>query len=124
MKCAKQKRCKICISRSLHILGDLVLVWAMHCTTGWANCGTELCSILKLHRFFLEQAMATFGMGVHFCLGYPLYMMEAKVLLALIARGYDVANVSGPVYWGASPSVGFGGRTQEVLLRFTPRQQQ
>jgi hypothetical protein len=35
------------------------------------------------------------------CLGAPLYMQEAKVLLALIARGYDVTNVSGPVDWGA-----------------------
>jgi cytochrome P450 len=67
--------------------------------------------------------MATFGMGVHFCLGYPLYMMEAKVLLALIARGYDVANVGeGPAYWGVSPMTGFGGRTKDVHLKFSRRQ--
>ncbi len=66
-----------------------------------------------------KQALATFGMGVHFCLGFPLYMMEAKVLLALIARGYDVSNISGqPVDWGVSPSN--KSPREEVLLRFTP----
>ncbi|CAL8463724.1 g3258 [Coccomyxa elongata] len=66
-----------------------------------------------------SSALATFGMGVHFCLGFPLYMMEAKVLLALIARGYDVSNVSGrPVDWGISPSS--KSPREDVFLRFTP----
>lgn len=70
--------------------------------------------------FCRVQALATFGMGVHFCLGFPLYMMEAKVLLALIARGYDVTNVTGrPTDWGVSPSASL---KHDVLLKFTPHQ--
>lgn len=60
-------------------------------------------------------------MGVHFCLGYPLYMMEAKVLLAIFARDYDVTNVTGsPTDWGISPSK--GSPASDVFLRFKPHQ--
>ncbi len=69
------------------------------------------------------QALATFGMGPHSCLGAPLYMQEAKVLLAMIARGYDVSNATGePVDWGMSPNAAGGSPAADVFLKFTPHQ--
>ncbi len=62
-------------------------------------------------------------MGPHSCLGAPLYMQEAKVLLAMIARGYDVSNASGGVVdWGVSPNAAGGSPAADVFLKFTPHQ--
>jgi hypothetical protein len=36
------------------------------------------------------SALLTFSQGPHACLGVSLFMSEAKVLLSLIARGYDI----------------------------------
>ena len=72
--------------------------------SAWACCTCRACSLAGAHvtpEPPAAQALGTFGMGIHSCLGAPLYMQEAKALLALIARGYDVHNVSGPVDWGA-----------------------
>ena len=67
------------------------------------------------------QALATFGMGPHSCLGAPLYLQEAKVLLAMIARGYDVSSATGvPNDWGVSPNAAGGSPAADVFLRFAP----
>jgi cytochrome P450 len=39
------------------------------------------------------SGLLTFSVGPHACLGYSLFMTEAKVLLALLARAYDVEPV-------------------------------
>jgi hypothetical protein len=50
-------------------------------------------------------------------------MQEAKVLLAMIARGYDVSNASGGVVdWGVSPNAAGGSPAADVFLKFTPHQ--
>ena len=50
-------------------------------------------------------------------------MQEAKVLLAMIARGYDVSNATGhSVDWGISPSGAGGSPAADVYLKFTPHQ--
>ena len=50
-------------------------------------------------------------------------MQEAKVLLAIIARGYDVSNATGElVDWGVSPSAAGGSPAADVYLKFTPHQ--
>ena len=40
-----------------------------------------------------------FGVGRHSCLGAPLYAMEAKALIALIVREYDLAIDADAVRW-------------------------
>ncbi|WIA35804.1 hypothetical protein OEZ86_004193 [Tetradesmus obliquus] len=40
-----------------------------------------------------SSGLLTFGSGPHVCLGMSLFMVEAKVLLALLAREYDIAAV-------------------------------
>jgi hypothetical protein len=35
------------------------------------------------------SGLLTFSVGPHACLGYSLFIAEAKVLLALLARGYS-----------------------------------
>ncbi|CAL5224422.1 g7105 [Coccomyxa viridis] len=78
---------------------------------------------LDPHNKLDMAALATFGMGPHSCLGAPLYMQEAKVLLAMIARGYDVSNATGePVDWGMSPNAAGGSPAADVFLKFTPHQ--
>lgn len=60
-------------------------------------------------------------MGAHSCLGAPLYLQEAKVLLAMIARGYDVSNASGgTIDWGVSPNGAGGSPSADVYLKFSP----
>jgi len=50
-------------------------------------------------------------------------MQEAKVLLAMIARGYDVSNATGhSVDWGISPGGAGGSPAADVYLEFTPHQ--
>jgi hypothetical protein len=39
------------------------------------------------------SGLLTFSVGPHACLGYSLFMAEAKVLLALLARAYEVEPV-------------------------------
>jgi hypothetical protein len=39
--------------------------------------------------------LLTFSVGPHVCLGLSLFMHEAKVLLALLARGYSLVAVNG-----------------------------
>ncbi|WIA15673.1 hypothetical protein OEZ85_002299 [Tetradesmus obliquus] len=41
-----------------------------------------------------SSGLLTFGSGPHVCLGMSLFMVEAKVLLALLAREYDIAAVA------------------------------
>ena len=41
-----------------------------------------------------SQSDGQFGAGAHFCLGWPLYMAEAKALLAIYARHYSLSLVS------------------------------
>ena len=51
-----------------------------------------------------------------------MYLQEAKVLLAMIARGYDVSNATGvPNDWGVSPNAAGGSPAADVFLRFQPR---
>lgn len=40
-------------------------------------------------RWLLLQVLLTWGSGVHLCLGMNLAQMEIKVVLALLARGYE-----------------------------------
>jgi hypothetical protein len=40
-----------------------------------------------------SSGLLTFGSGLHVCLGMTLFMVEAKVLLALLAREYDMTAV-------------------------------
>jgi hypothetical protein len=40
-----------------------------------------------------SSGLLTFGSGPHVCLGMTLFMVEAKVLLALLAREYDMRAV-------------------------------
>lgn len=40
-------------------------------------------------------SVATFGFGNHFCLGAPLYSMEAKALVATLVRGYEIGTADG-----------------------------
>ena len=40
-------------------------------------------------------SVATFGFANHFCLGAPLYLMEAKALVATLVRGYEVETADG-----------------------------
>lgn len=69
-----------------------------------------------------KATLATFGMGAHFCLGYPLYMQEAVVLLALIARRYDVQAASGHADWGPSAMTAGGSPRAPILHRYRARQ--
>ena len=39
------------------------------------------------------SGLLTFSVGPHACLGYSLFMAEAKVLLAVLARGYSAEPV-------------------------------
>jgi hypothetical protein len=41
-----------------------------------------------------SSGLLTFGSGPHVCLGMTLFMVEAKVLLALLAREYDMRAVT------------------------------
>ena len=45
-------------------------------------------------------------------------MQEAKVLLALIARRYDIQNVSGPVDWGVHSTPKLPPYRHTVVSRF------
>lgn len=45
--------------------------------------------------------VGTFGMGPRFCLGAPLFYQEAKVLLALAVREYDL-ELEAPMTWAPS----------------------
>jgi len=45
--------------------------------------------------------VGTFGMGTRFCLGAPLFYQEAKCLLAVAVREYELA-LEGPVTWAPS----------------------
>ena len=40
-------------------------------------------------------SVATFGFGNHFCLGAPLYSMEARALVATLVRGYSIETADG-----------------------------
>jgi len=40
-------------------------------------------------------SVATFGFGNHFCLGAPLYSMEAKALVATLVRCYSIGTADG-----------------------------
>lgn len=40
--------------------------------------------------FAKSSGLMTFSVGPHLCLGMTLFMTEAKVLLGMLARGYDV----------------------------------
>ena len=59
-----------------------------HHAIAWHDTQCQL-SVLWL----IEQSLGQFATGQHSCLGAPLYMAEAKVLLALIARHYDMSLV-------------------------------
>jgi hypothetical protein len=54
--------------------------------------------------------LLTFGSGPHVCLGQSLFMMEARVMLALLARGYDL-SLSSPEAFGVR--VGFLPRSKD-----------
>lgn len=54
-----------------------------------AQCSSILRAVLP-H----EQNTGQFGAGPHSCLGAPLYAAEAKVLLSLITRHYELSLVS------------------------------
>lgn len=43
--------------------------------------------------------LTTFGYGPHFCLGYPLFMLEAKAVLAKIARNYVLETPGDAMEW-------------------------
>ena len=62
-------------------------------------------------------SVATFGMGPHFCLGMPLYMLEAKALLARLVREYDVTMVGEPNVWAPSWAAQIA-RNKDIYLRF------
>ena len=49
-------------------------------------------------------SLATFGFANHFCLGAPLYSMEAKALVATLVRGYKIGTADGgePAVWASS----------------------
>ena len=49
-------------------------------------------------------SLATFGFANHFCLGAPLYLMEAKALVATLVRGYEIRTADGaePMRWASS----------------------
>jgi len=40
-------------------------------------------------------SVATFGFANHFCLGAPLYSMEAKAIVATLVRGYELRTADG-----------------------------
>ena len=48
--------------------------------------------------------VATFGFANHFCLGAPLYSMEARALVATLVRGYEIGTADGgePMRWASS----------------------
>ncbi|KAK9866586.1 hypothetical protein WJX84_001083 [Apatococcus fuscideae] len=52
-----------------------------------------------------RPALAVWGMGPHVCQGIPLFYQEAKMLLAILTRSYDVVNLSGPFEWNLLPVV-------------------
>jgi hypothetical protein len=56
------------------------------------------------------SGLLTFGSGPHVCLGQSLFMMEARVLLALLARGYEL-SLSSPEAYGVR--VGFLPRSND-----------
>ncbi|KAK9805282.1 hypothetical protein WJX72_010892 [[Myrmecia] bisecta] len=43
--------------------------------------------------------IGSFGMGPHLCLGMPLYIAEAKALLAITARSYKLSLPNGRMQW-------------------------
>lgn len=51
------------------------------------------------------QGLAVWGMGPHTCQGLPLFYQEAKMLLAILTRSYDVQNLSGPFEWMLMPMI-------------------
>ena len=42
-------------------------------------------------------------MGPHTCQGIPLFYQEAKMMVAMLTRSYDVKSLSGPVEWSHLP---------------------
>lgn len=66
----------------------------------------------RLHK---PSGLLTFGSGPHTCLGMSLFYMEARALLALLARSYTL-EFEGPEPYGVK--VGFLPRgTQPCMLR-------
>lgn len=64
-----------------------------------------------------------FGLGRHACLGAPLYAMEAKALLAILTREYDVTTVSATAWspsWAAQGARFRSGRAG-IKMAFAPR---
>ena len=87
----------------------------------WGGCENDADDESYVMNDLALQALATFGMGPHSCLGAPLYLQEAKVLLAMIARSYDVSNATGaPNDWGVSPNAAGGSPAADVFLKFVP----
>ncbi|KAK9866592.1 hypothetical protein WJX84_007660 [Apatococcus fuscideae] len=52
-----------------------------------------------------RPGLAVWGMGPHTCQGLPLFYQEAKMLLAILTRSYDVQNLSGPFEWMLMPMI-------------------
>lgn len=64
------------------------------------------------------SGLLTFGAGPHVCLGMGLFYLEAKVLLALLAREYEVALADGSA---AFSYAFFPELKQETLLHISKR---
>lgn len=111
---------------------DLVLNGAacQSCELGWDGNMDQVPTHMDLHRLresfkperWLDPqkkpSIMTFGHGPHTCVGMALYFMEAKALMALTARKYDLTRLTQDIDWMAFPVVRPKG---DVLMSLTPR---
>jgi len=64
-----------------------------------------------------RPSLMTFGHGPHTCIGIALYMMEAKAMVAAIARSYDLQLLTEKVEWQEFPTI---RPKHDTFLRLVP----
>jgi hypothetical protein len=62
-------------------------------SSGGGGCPFSSSSSSSNEDLHKPSGLLTFSVGPHACLGYSLFMAEAKVLLAVLARGYTAEPV-------------------------------
>jgi len=65
-----------------------------------------------------RPSLLTFGHGPHTCLGMALYILEAKTLVAAMARQYDLQLLTPEIEWQEFPAT---RPKHDVFMRLVPR---